>query len=120
MSDAHVKRTSPRGRPHRKLALVQIALIQKRRAQGEKLEALAADFRISRQYVCYLTKGPGRIQRGICRYCRCTHLTPCLVSASPSDQVKIPCSWLDDSKTVCNAYNCRIAFERDQRKQESN
>ena len=109
-----------RGRPHRLLTLAQIATIQKRRAQGEKYEVLISDFNTTKQMVWYFTKGPGRIQRGVCRYCFCTERMPCLVSASPVDKVNIRCSWLDNSKTVCSARNCRIAHQRELRRQESN
>ncbi|HEY6349614.1 MAG TPA: hypothetical protein VI636_09415 [Candidatus Angelobacter sp.] len=61
---------------------------------------------------------PGRIQRGICRYCFCTERTPCKVSISLLQ--KIGCSWLDETQTVCSSYNCRVAFQRTQQRQESN
>jgi|SRR5579864_6848179 hypothetical protein len=130
-----------RGRPHRLLTLVQIASMQKRRAMGEKYEVLVSAFNTTKQMVWYFTKGPGRIQRGICRYCFCTERTPCLagqicicdpkrradqVGTNPyckfphAGQLRVPCAWLDDSKTVCSSYKCRIAHQGEQQRQESN
>lgn len=107
-----------KGRPNRLLTLAQIATIQKRRARGEKYEVLISDFNTTKQMIWYFTKGPGRIKRGICRYCFCTETTACAIPTGLATAVA--CHWIDEAKTVCSAERCQAAHQRNLQRLESN
>ena len=94
------------GRPHRKFTLEQIAEMQKLRSQGTLAFTLRRRFQISASLLNYYTRGKGRIQRGICRYCFCTETTPCIVGQLAWGGGPAGCSWLDKTQTLCNNPSC--------------
>jgi hypothetical protein len=53
------------------------------------------------------------LEPGVCRYCRCTNETPCMLSTAE------PCAWLDAERTVCNAPGCVRQYHVDLGKKAS-
>lgn len=45
---------------------------------------------------------------GTCQYCGCTESDPCIVFESESLPDYVPCSWIDETRTVCSLSRCQM------------
>jgi hypothetical protein len=51
----------------------------------------------------------GKVTKGVCRICKCTHKTPCKVQTIPGSKATQPCAWTDKTKTLCTNPKCVAA-----------